>query len=251
MRCRLSALQRSPCFGRLPKLDELLGFPLTGWTPLAARERNSDLLRHGFLRNVLLAILAVALALPAYSILVSYPAFNRQLISITEEQAVRLGRHLQRDLLGSDEQLDLGRLASSAFENEVHSRLADGLLVKLRVFDSTGRILYSTEPTEVGRVNDNDYFHSRVAVGEVLSNVVQKGGRAMDGTPMTLDLVETYFPIMLAGEFAGAFELYSDITGPKRRQDQLLWNSSLIMLAAVLAIVAALPHRSHPARLPA
>jgi two-component system sensor histidine kinase/response regulator len=196
------------------------------------------LLRHGFLRNVLLAILAVALALPAYSILVSYPAFNRQLISITEEQAVRLGRHLQRDLLGSDERLDRGRLASSAFENEVHSRLADGLLVKLRVFDSTGRILYSTEPTEVGRVNDNDYFHSRVAVGEVLSNVVQKGGRAMDGTPMTLDLVETYFPIMLAGEFAGAFELYSDITGPKRRQDQLLWNSSLIMLAAVFAIVA-------------
>ncbi len=146
--------------------------------------------RHPFLRNVFWLTLLVAIALPSYSLLVDYPSFNRLLVQVTEDHALRMGRHLQTYLTeGRDlENLDL---ASPAFRNKVNTLLQDASLLKLRVFNSKGRILFSTDPQETGELNDKDYFHRQVASGQAFSKVGKKGSEAMEGDALQLDVVET------------------------------------------------------------
>ncbi len=202
--------------------------------------------RHPFLRNVFWLTLLVAIALPSYSLLVDYPSFNRLLVQVTEDHALRMGRHLQTYLTeGRDlENLDL---AAPAFRNKVNTLLQDASLLKLRVFNSKGRILFSTDPQETGELNDKDYFHRQVASGQAFSKVGKKGSEAMEGDALQLDVVETYVPLMHDGRFIGAFELYTDITENKSRQDhQLLRSTALLIWAAlgILLVMVVVLHRA-------
>ncbi len=193
--------------------------------------------KHTLLRNIFFATLALALVLPGYNLLVDYPSFNRLLIQITEDHALHMGHHLQTFLPLDGGKIDERTLSSARFLDTVNTLVKDRTLWKLRLFDSQGFIRFSTEAGEIGIRNDNDYFHQQVALGKPFSKAVRKGGRSMEGASLSLDVVETYAPIMQDSRFIGAFELYLDITDNKQRQERLLWRSSAILFGVALCIL--------------
>lgn len=85
-------------------------------------------------------------------------------------------------------------------------------LVKIKIFDYSGAILYSSEVTEIGELNTHDYFHETVAKGHVFSKIVQENQVSMEGTPISVSVAEVYVPIISNANFYGAFEIYYDIT---------------------------------------
>jgi hypothetical protein len=55
-----------------------------------------------------------------------------------------------------------------------------------------------------------------VAKGKVITKGIQKETKSLEGHLMSVDVVETYVPLMNNGIFFGAFEIYYDINCRKR-----------------------------------
>jgi PAS domain S-box-containing protein len=107
-------------------------------------------------------------------------------------------------------------------------------LYKIKVFATSGEVIYSTEPSEIGTVNDKPYFYNIVANGTTFAKLVSKNTSNLEGEIVALDVVETYVPIREGSSFAGAFEIYTNITASKQQLDHT------IMIASVIPFVASL-----------
>jgi hypothetical protein len=68
--------------------------------------------------------------------------------------------------------------------------------MKLKIFNPAGEILYSTSPEEIGQINSKEYFHEVVAKGYPYTKVIKKDAKSLEGQKVTVDVVETYVPIM-------------------------------------------------------
>jgi PAS domain S-box-containing protein len=190
------------------------------------------------LRNILIVSVSIVTVLSLYNIFFIYPSFTELLIESTKNDAVRATRHLatmlisqQPELTQKSFNLDLLR------EFEAHKK--DFELMKFKVFSRSGKILYSTDPTDVGTINKEKYFHEIVAKGKVHTEVVPKDTESLEGRKVTADVVETYVPLMDGGNFLGAFEIYYDITDRKKQVDALLSHSTTILFTLTLGLLFA------------
>ena len=200
-----------------------------------------SLLRNTFLRTILIFSIIVAVALVMYNTLLVTPSFTALLITATETDAVRITKHLASSLLIS-EHTKIGRdsLKTQLLKAEIERTSRNFELMNLKVFSPSGEILYSGDPNEVGEINQNRYFHDVVAKGQVYAKVVPKNQESLEGQKVTRDVLETYVPLMNSGEFLGAFEIYYDITSRKTRLDELLRQSSTIVIAFASALLVAI-----------
>jgi PAS domain S-box-containing protein len=82
----------------------------------------------------------------------------------------------------------------------------------LRIFSSTGEIIFSSQADEIGTVNNKSYFHEVVAKGKIFSKIAVKESLSAEGGAFQQDVVETYVPIVRNGSFLGAIEVYQDMT---------------------------------------
>ncbi len=169
------------------------------------------MLKIPYLRNILLTAFFFAIAFPMYEVYYIFPAYQALLIEATERDALRFVRSVT--IRNNLEKIELraDRIPESFIQDIVQLK-NEGILVKLRVFSALGEIVFSTQADEVGTVNDKDYFRESVAKGHLYSELVHKESMTADGTATDLDLIETYVPVMLEGQFHGAMEIYSDIT---------------------------------------
>jgi PAS domain S-box-containing protein len=76
-----------------------------------------------------------------------------------------------------------------------------------------------------------------VGQGNVYTKIVKKDGLSLEDQVMTLDVVETYVPIIEKGAVIGAFEIYYDITDFKKRLQHLLRTSLLVLIALVAGLL--------------
>jgi len=193
-----------------------------------------------FLRNIFLLSLALACGLPLYDYLYIYPSYDKLLVAQTEREASRFVRFLvaTKDL----ETIDLETIPSSSWgTREINRMKEDALLVKLRIFSSGGRIVYSTHPSEIGHLNNNEYFHEQVAKGMIYSKVVHHDHSTAAGDRLRQDVVETYVPIMADGRFHGAVEIYYDITRELEKLSALnLHSGSLLVIFALAFLISML-----------
>ena len=217
-------------------------------TNLPARRIARQILRLKFLRNILLVCLVVALLLPIYNWIYVTPSYRRINKALNQDNARRVARHLMRRL-----QLDR-RSISDALDSAELGTVVRGLqddfnLEKLRLFDSSGRIVFSTDATEIGQLNTRPYFEQKVAKGYLYSRVVARGTPTLEGRIEMRDVVEVYVPVMRKESFLGAFEIYYDITAAKHQMDRLLRNSNitlgLVALLMMAVVVAALVKAGH------
>lgn len=186
------------------------------------------MLRIPFLRNILLLSLLIAVVLPLYEVLVIHPAYEELLTEETEDEAIRYVRHLARTLALDRAVLEKGEVPPGIAE-EVGSLRGDARLIKLKVFSADGTVVFSTEAGEVGTVNEKSYFRDIVARGGIYSKVVEKDAYTAEGQPVRQDVVETYVPLMEDGRFAGAVEIYYDVTASRERIAQLGTRSTLLL----------------------
>jgi diguanylate cyclase (GGDEF)-like protein/PAS domain S-box-containing protein len=195
------------------------------------------MIKSKLLRGILLVSLCSVIFLPLYTFVFLYPSFERLLAEGTEEEAVRLGRHLAATLL--PEKRILSRdLVTPLFQHKIEMVSRDMQLVKVKVFSPEGEIIYSTELQDIGEVNRKDYFHKIVALGRTHTKIVTKATQSLEGKVMPRDVVETYVPLMSGGHFLGAFELYYDITTSRGSLNRLISHSAATVFSVALLLVA-------------
>ena len=80
-----------------------------------------DVLRNRFLKNILILVVVVVVALISFNLFYITPSFTRLLINTTQHDAVRITRHLASSLLVSDK-TEIGRENDSADKTETTAR---------------------------------------------------------------------------------------------------------------------------------
>jgi PAS domain S-box-containing protein len=193
--------------------------------------------REKFIRVTLFIALAAAILLPLYNVFFIYPSFRNQLIQNIQDDAVRVAAHLSSTLVHETTELKKETLPLE-FINAADEVKRDFKLWKLKLFSSSGEIIYSTDPKDIGVINKHPYFHEIVAKGNPYSVIVKKGNLSLEGQKVTAAVAETYVPIMRNGKFIGAYEIYYDITERKHRFDTLTRHYSCILFFVGILSVA-------------
>jgi diguanylate cyclase (GGDEF)-like protein len=113
-------------------------------------------------------------------------------------------------------------------------------IIKIKMFSSSGEIIFSTDSREIGEINKRSYFHEIVAGGDTYTQLVKKDTKTLEDKIITADVVETYVPIMNNKKFIGAFELYYDISERKEALDKLVFASFVIVFIIVCVLLVAI-----------
>lgn len=198
-----------------------------------------NILRQKALRNILIVSIILATVLPASMLLVISPSFTNLLIESAKKSAMRAASHL-KSMVFLDNTAIIKAELKADFVDKVDRIKNDLDLEKLKIFSKSGEIIFSSDPEDIGNINEEKYFHKIVAGGNVFTQVVQKNTKTLEGQIVTSDVVETYVPVMNAGAFLGAFEIYYDITSEKEDLVKLLTHSSILLVifsAGLLFIV--------------
>lgn len=203
---------------------------------LNAAKRKS-MFKYRFLRNSFLVSLLVSVTLPIYSVFITIPHFSALLTANTEADAIRVANHVMGDMRENQMTLSHPMVISDAFEKKLQVLVADFNVMKYRIFSAEGKIVISSVEEEIGQFNTNTYFHEIVANGEIFTKTVSKEHRTMEGEALKMDVVESYVPIMEDGHFLGAIEIYYDITERKRRMDEEVLHSSVMLIGISVGLL--------------
>jgi len=197
------------------------------------------MLRIKLLRNLLILSLAITILLPGHEYLVLHPAYNKLMISETENEAIRYASYMVRTLGLENQSLTKDRLPVGLKES-LQPASRDKQLIKLRIFSDKGETIFSTKAEEIGDINKKDYFREVVAKGQVYSKVVKKDRATAEGVVAQIDIVETYVPFMVDNAFAGAIEVYYDVTEKISKAKSLFLHSMFTTLILALGFLLAI-----------
>jgi hypothetical protein len=200
----------------------------------------SSLLKNRFLRNTLILTIIIIVGLISYKVFFTTPSFTKLLINATENDAVRITKHLTSSLLISEKN-EIGKdTLNVQLLKEVGKIKEDFELMNLKVFSPSGEIVFSGDQNEIGKINQRRYFHDIVAKGKVYAEVVPKDKESLEGLKVTSDVLETYVPLMNEGRFLGAFEIYYDITDRRKQLNKLISQSSTITFTFASGLLIAI-----------
>lgn len=189
-------------------------------------------IKDSFLKTIFLFALGSLIIGIAIINLFIYPSFTDTLIANTESEAIAIGRHLSRQIF-LDNQLHENLISPKNIDDIDHS-VKEFNLYKLKVFLPSGEAVYSTDPGDIGTINDKDYFHSVVSRGKTFTKIVRNGSNTLEDQKVTADVVETYVPFMINGSFAGALEIYFDITEKSRMLKNTLIVCNIVAIGLTL-----------------
>jgi len=189
----------------------------------------NSVLENRFLRNIIILTIIIIGGLISYNFFLIIPSFTQLLVNTTEDDAVRITRHLATMLFS--EKKEIGKDSLTIQLSKQIDKLKENFeLMNLKVFSPAGEIIFSGDQNEVGQINQREYFRDIVAKGKVYAVLVPKNRESLEGRKVTSDVLETYVPIMNDGEFLGALEIYYDITDSKKQPDKLILHSSTITI---------------------
>lgn len=192
---------------------------------------------------VSLTSLVVILTLSGYGV---YRVYSEQVIANAREDSIHIGEVLwsqeQGDLLltGDDGRQQVAAVGDmAAVDRELRRFLAPFGIVKIKVYDSSGLIVYSTDASIVGRVDQDNLRLANALQGDVDAKLEHKGTflDLGDEQILNIDVVETYVPIRGdSGGVIGAFEVYVDGT-KYRQQIRVGVQRTLVVLAGIFLLV--------------
>ena len=199
----------------------------------------NNILQVSFLRNILLVSLLIVVVLPLCNIFFIYPSFTNLLTDDKRDDALRIAKHLSSFLVSEEIELtrDILKAELSNEAEQLKQLRNDFDLVKLKFFSKSGEVIFSTDPEDIGIINNKKYFHDIVGKGRVHAEIIHKNTQSLEGQKMPVDVVETYVPLMKNDVFLGAFEIYYDITARKNELDSLLSSSSMVLFGLALALL--------------
>lgn len=195
-------------------------------------------------RQMIIAIIVISFAmafiLPAFSFLYVFPSIERYIVNQAEEDAARLSEHLSGMFSPIADELMAPDAMSGLAEQTLDKAVQDFGLLKLRYFSSHGKIIYSTDRSELGQVNEHDYFRDIVAKGQTYKKFVKKGKPSAEGEKEDVPVVEVYVPVMDGGQFQGAFEFYVNVSKSKARLEDIVHTAQLVITLASLGFLVAM-----------
>lgn len=207
-----------------------------------------------FLRRSWMLVIALILLFvyPLFYQFYIVPQFSSVALESSRRAAVNFATHLEevvqiREALLADT-ADAGRFGGYIDDHASHFSI-----YKVRVYDQTGLILYSTATEEVGTrpgTGPQELFEGPLPRGEVVQNVVRTGELSAEGETLKRDVVETYVPYFGNDvdegrrAFTGAVEVYQDVSTELAAIDNVAGNLFFFscFVGAVLFIVALLLH---------
>jgi len=189
------------------------------------------MLKIPFLRNIFVVAFLFAIIFPVYDLFFIIPSYQALLVQETEREAARFVRFMTVSNHLEEIQLRADNIPESLIE-DIHQIKKERILIKLRVFSSSGQIVFSTDSHELGTINKKDYFREVVTKGKIYSKMVRKESITAEGITAKIDLVETYVPMMVDGHFHGAMEVYYDITSGQQGLSSLYQQSLSILVSA-------------------
>ncbi len=174
---------------------------------------------------------------------------QRDLLLSTEENHVALTQVLSNTLwpeygqyLFSIRSLDDQLLLSDTTVRQANQRVAatvEGSKVKkVKVFDANGRVILSTDASQIGLNNGQSLGFIATQSGEIVSQINHRDiSQATDGESAKQYLLSSYIPIRsgnFSGKVIGAFEIYTDVTSTQHRihlaQRTIVLGSALVLI---------------------
>jgi hypothetical protein len=190
------------------------------------------------MRNILIVSILLVAVLPVYNFLVIYPLFSKFLTESTNIAAVRVARHFASMFDQNKTVLDKDHIKFDE-SSDIYELRSDFRLTKLKIFSSSGEVLFSTDSEDIGNTNTHHYFHEVVAKGNIVTQGITKKNESLEGELMPVDVIETYVPMMSGEKFIGAAEIYYDITAEKQQLNKVLTRSSVLVFSIVLGLLTA------------
>ena len=185
------------------------------------------------LNRLLIGSMVVALAVPLINVFLIYPHFSKLQVNSIEDSAIRLAQHIERELLETSSWplIIEGESPTPADKILLNNYMADFGLQKMKIFSEKGVTVYSTDKSDIGELNTNNYFHEFVAKGQVFSKVVKKESKSLEGQTYPDDVAEVYVPTIQNNKFTSAFEFYYNISQHITSLERLIWYASILPFA--------------------
>ncbi|UCG77836.1 MAG: PAS domain-containing protein [Nitrospirota bacterium] len=162
-------------------------------------------------KRVIVCAFSVSLVFPLIVFFILAPLIDSILIKESTEEAFRVAEHL-----GSEYNIQGRNFSSESFpedlKEEIEHLKGEFGLYKISIFSDNGEIVYSTNSDEVGIVISSDMINEKLVEGNRYSEFVKQGEISIEGYPISADTIEAYLPLMVKGQYAGAIEVYYDIT---------------------------------------
>ncbi|WP_299668306.1 diguanylate cyclase [uncultured Ruegeria sp.] len=119
-------------------------------------------------------------------------------------------------------------------------------IYRFKLFDSEGRVFWSTRAADIGSLNSKPYFQEVLATGESFYKHEEKPIAEVSGLnhelmagsgKKTCHVAEIYTPVIKNGQFLGAIEFYSDITSQRDLFiTRVRWSLAVLCGVALLAL---------------
>ena len=205
---------------------------------LKARNNPDGILK--LLVRVAIASIVVIVIMSSYGF---YRVFSDFVIKSAEVDSVQLCRVLideQKDMMfvrtpGKPVELGLHGADTLLFDIRLRHFFAPFNIIKIKIYNNEKRIMYSTDPVLIGKIDENNLRLKHALAGEVDAKLVtkDKAGDMADESLRDVDVVETYVPILGPdNRILGCFEVYMNITGYREQVRQ-----GVILVTSLLTFV--------------
>ncbi|MBT8342349.1 MAG: PAS domain S-box protein, partial [Desulfatitalea sp.] len=179
------------------------------------RHNSAQIIRYAFqvsfLRNIFLVCLLVALLFPLYNTFFMTPAYRKLLAGINENEVWRTGLHLIRRLSIGDQ-----TLPAAAQLDELNTWAAqiktDFHIEKVKVFNPSGKVIFSTTPDDVGQFNTEPCFSDILARGDVYTQIITHRDPDREHPHAPNNVARIFVPLLHEGVFLGTCEIHYDMT---------------------------------------
>ncbi|MBF0342495.1 MAG: PAS domain S-box protein, partial [Magnetococcales bacterium] len=141
--------------------------------------------------------------------------------------------------LGPDELQVHSLLATLDFT--VRHLVADIDVVKVKLYDTRGLTIYSSQADQIGQDQSANFGFQRALRGEVKSQLVFKNKFAsFDGVIEDRNLISSYIPMRKNDQVVGVFELYYDVTDTIEQINQTRWQVIILIVGGFMLLYAVL-----------
>jgi signal transduction histidine kinase len=179
-------------------------------------------------KRVILCALGVSLIFPMIVFFILAPAIDKILIKESTGEAFRVADHIKEMYISMEEALR-NESIPEAVKSEIFTVKEEFNLYKVSLFSEANKIIFSTDPKEIGSVIEEGSFIESVRSGKRYAAFKQKYSTSLEGYKVSADVVEAYVPVIRGDGYRGAIEVYYDITDAKEDFQQLKILVSIIL----------------------